>query len=234
MKTQPSYSSSPPRSLAARCLAVLVAVAVAATTNNNNNHHHGLFFAEAFSFADGPRSRAKANLLETVASGAPDEDVLKAVGAVERYSFLAGGADLSNPLLPGNWLMVWTTSESIAGKNRPGIFRTATPPEQLLDIENGRAINAETLLLGLLRNAVTADLSPLTRNKVGVGFREFSVGPIRFRPEAGKFRGELSVTYLDEDMRISRGDRGNAFVLLRESTQRTEANRVWREWRKSW
>lgn len=26
--------------------------------------------------------------------------------------------------------------------------------------------------------------------------------------------GELAVTYLDEDMRISRGDKGNLFVLL--------------------
>jgi hypothetical protein len=26
--------------------------------------------------------------------------------------------------------------------------------------------------------------------------------------------GELAITYLDEDMRISRGDKGNLFVLL--------------------
>lgn len=28
------------------------------------------------------------------------------------------------------------------------------------------------------------------------------------------YAGELTVTYLDEDMRISRGDKGNLFVLL--------------------
>jgi hypothetical protein len=128
--------------------------------------------------------------------------------------------------------MVWTTSDSIAGKTRPKLFQTNTPPEQLLDVVNGRAVNAE-MVLGI-RNAVRADISPMTNNKVKVQFREFSVGPIRFKPEGDRFKGELSVSYLDEDMRISRGDKGNAFVLLRESTQRKAADRIWRGWKKSW
>ena len=74
----------------------------------------------------------------------------------------------------------------------------------------------------------------MTKNTVKVQFKEFSVGPISFKPEGDKFRGELSVSYLDDDMRISRGDLGNAFVLLRESTQREQANRIWKEWKKSW
>ena len=125
-----------------------------------------------------------------------------------------------------------TTSNSIAGKTRPKVFQTNTPPEQLIDVENGRAVNAENVLG--IRNAVRADISPLTKNKVKVQFKEFSVGPISYKPEGDKFKGELSVSYLDEDMRISRGDQGNAFVLLRESTQRKEADRVWKGWKKSW
>jgi len=187
--------------------------------------------SEAFSFAGGLKTRAKAELIDRIESGAPNEAILEAVRDVEKFSIL-GGADLSNPLLPGNWLMVWTTSNSIAGKTRPSIFQTNTPPEQLLDVENGRAVNAETVLG--IRSAVRAEISPMTKNKVQVQFLEFSVGPVSYQPEAGKFKAELSVSYLDEDMRISRGDKGNAFVLLRESTQREEANRIWKGWKQSW
>lgn len=31
--------------------------------------------------------------------------------------------------------------------------------------------------------------------------------------------GELAVTYLDEEMRISRGDKGNLFVLLMDDPE---------------
>mmetsp|Transcript_19900 Transcript_19900/g.46456 ORF Transcript_19900/g.46456 Transcript_19900/m.46456 type:complete len:208 (+) Transcript_19900:215-838(+) len=206
-------------------IAILVFVVALAATN--------AFVGEAFSFSfvDGPRNRSKADLIEAVASGAPSEAVLTAVRRVERYSVM-GGATLSNPLLQGNWLMVWTTSNSIAGKTRPAFLQTQTPPEQFLDVENGIAVNAETIWG--IRNMVGADIAPESKNKVKVQFREFCVGPIKYQPDPGKFQGELSVTYLDEDMRISRGDLGNCFVLLRESTQRSEANRVWREWKKSW
>jgi len=186
---------------------------------------------EAFTFADNLKTRSKTNLIKTIQSGASNEQILKAVKEVEKFSIL-GGANLQNPLLPGNWLMVWTTSSGIAGKSRPKVFQTATPPEQLIDVDNGRVVNAEKLF-GII-NSVRADISPMTKNKVRVIFKEFSVGPISFKPDDGKFKGELSVSYLDEDMRISRGDKGNAFVLLRESTSRNEADRIWKDWKKSW
>jgi len=179
---------------------------------------------------DGPRSRAKADLLGRIAAGAAEARVLDAVRAAER---LALWPSLDDPRLPGNWLMVWTTSDGIAGKTRPGVFQTPAPPEQLLDLANGRAVNAERVWG--VRNAVEATLTPRTRNAVRVDFRKFSVGPASFAPkDPARFRGELSVTYLDEEMRISRGDQGNVFVLLRETTQRKEADEVWRRWRKSW
>ena len=127
--------------------------------------------------------------------------------------------------------MVWTTSASIAGKTRPQYLQTNTPPEQLIDIDNGRAVNAENVLG--FRYGVEAEITPATRNKVKVQFKKFNVGPITF--DAPKnLNAELSVTYLDEDMRIGRGDKGNTFILLRESNQREEADRIWTEWRKSW
>lgn len=180
-------------------------------------------------FTGALRSRAKENLINLVTSGAPDNEVLKVLESVERLSF--GGATLSNPLLPGNWLMVWTTSNSISGKSRPKYLQTKTPPEQLIDIENGRALNAEKVLG--LRNTVEAELTPATKNKVRVQFKKFKIGPLGF-DAPDNLRGELSVTYLDDDMRISRGNQGNAFILLRESSNRKEADKIWQEWRKGW
>lgn len=188
-----------------------------------------LIIYPADAFVGSLRSRAKASLLDIVKSGASNDDVLAAVQSVERLSL--GDAKLSSPLLPGNWLMVWTTSDSIAGKTRAPLFQTPTPPEQLIDIENGRALNAEKVL-GIV-NSVQADITPSTKNKVNVQFKKFKVGPVGFNAPEG-LRGELSVTYLDDDMRISRGDKGNAFILLRESNSRDEANDIWKEWRKSW
>lgn len=63
-------------------------------------------FATSEAFVGGLKARAKQNLLETVESGASNDEVLKAVREVEKFSVL-GGADLKNPLLAGNWLMVW-------------------------------------------------------------------------------------------------------------------------------
>jgi len=189
----------------------------------------------AFSFPalDGLRSRAKTDLIDQVSSGASNDQVLEAVKNVERYSLFTdnGGANLNNPSLAGNWLMVWTTSDSIAGKSRPKPFRTPTPPEQFIDVENGRAVNAE-YVLGI-RNSVEAKITPQTKNKVKVNFQKFQIGPLSFKPEAGRFNGELAVTYLDDDMRISRGDKGNAFILLKEATKRKEADQIWKDWRKN-
>mmetsp|Transcript_27538 Transcript_27538/g.61176 ORF Transcript_27538/g.61176 Transcript_27538/m.61176 type:complete len:204 (-) Transcript_27538:28-639(-) len=188
-----------------------------------------LLVHQADAFIGALRSRAKDNLINLVTSGAPDNKVLSALEGVERLSL--GSATLSNPLLPGNWLMVWTTSESIAGKSRPAYLQTNTPPEQLIDTENGRALNAEKVLG--IRNSVEAELTPATRNKVKVQFKKFKVGPAGFAAPEG-LKGELSVTYLDDEMRISRGDQGNVFILVRESNKRREADKIWREWRKSW
>jgi len=62
----------------------------------------------------------------------------------------------------------------------------------------------------------------LEKNTVAVKFEAFKVfnGLITVpAPEAAT--GILQFTYLDEDLRLSRGDRGNLFVLRRFSTEET-------------
>lgn len=165
------------------------------------------FFAPA-------RTSSKAKLLQVIESGSSDKDILSAVKATERLNpVLPFQSTIKSPLLSDRWLMVYTTSVSIAGKSRPSPFQTAYPPEQLIDVAGAKAENSE-VVLGV-RNAVEIELTPETSSRVGVRFTKFKVGPFAF--DAPKsLTASLEVTYLDETLRISRGDRGNVFVLLRQ------------------
>jgi hypothetical protein len=77
-------------------------------------------------------------------------------------------------------------------------------------------------------NSVEAELEPLSESKVAVNFKRFNLfgGKISFAAPA-RARGELDTTYLhdgviaegivaEKALRISRGDKGNLFVLTRE------------------
>lgn len=62
---------------------------------------------------------------------------------------------------------------------------------------------------------VEAELTPESKSRVAVQFKRFKILgliPINAPPNA---RGKLDTTYLDETLRVSRGDKGNLFVLER-------------------
>ena len=101
------------------------------------------------------------------------------------------------------------------------------PIYQTLDTSNLRARNDETVRLSFRRvpwlafrfkRFVEADLEPLTPSKVKVQFTRFGIGPLRI-PAPKRARGELDTTYLDDTLRISRGDKGNLFILFRDDPQ---------------
>lgn len=65
-------------------------------------------------------------------------------------------------------------------------------------------------------NSVTAALTPTSESCAAVRFlyfKIFNVIPIK-APE--RARGSLDTTYVDSELRISRGDRGNLFVLVQD------------------
>lgn len=57
-------------------------------------------------------------------------------------------------------------------------------------------------------------LTPTSPSAVNVQLKEFRMGPIKIKaPERSK--AALDTTYLDEEVRVGRGDKGNLFVLVR-------------------
>ncbi|XP_044490705.1 probable plastid-lipid-associated protein 4, chloroplastic isoform X2 [Mangifera indica] len=91
---------------------------------------------------------------------------------------------LKSELLNGKWELIYTTSKSILQTQRPKFLRSTT---------NYQAINVDTL------RAQNMESWPF-----------FNQIPIK---APGRARGELEITYLDEELRISRGDKGNLFIL---------------------
>ena len=72
------------------------------------------------------------------------------------------------------------------------------------------------MLLGLLKNMVRARLTPRDDGRtVDVQFLRFGIGWLRI-PAPAAAKGVLETTYLDDTLRVSRGDKGNLFVLVRE------------------
>lgn len=121
---------------------------------------------------------------------------------------------LTSPLLNKEWILEYTTSESIRGSK---MFPKVGPILQMLDNKELKAKNSETVsYFGIkVKRAVTAELTPVSESLCDVQFKKFTIGPITFNaPES--FKGSLDITYLDNDFRLSRGDKGNIFVLRAE------------------
>ena len=125
---------------------------------------------------------------------------------------------LSSPLLNGRWQLAYTTSASILGTNRR-MMKPVGPIYQWIDAPMLSAKNEETVrfLWFRLARSVTAALEPVATNirKVIVRFRQFRIGWLKIKAPK-RAVGELEITFLDESLRISRGDKGNLFVLFKD------------------
>lgn len=168
------------------------------------------------------RESLKRELLAAIApldrgSSATEEqkqDVAAKFAALEKLN--PTPASLASPLLNGRWKLLYTTSSSILGTTRPAALRPRGPIYQLLDGPSLKAKNRETWPFF---NAVEAALEPESKSRVAVQFKKFYIFGLIPVTAPETARGKLDVTYLDETLRLSRGDKGNIFVLEMDDRQ---------------
>lgn len=143
-------------------------------------------------------------------------------------------------LLAGDWRLLYTTSKELLGIDRVPLARLGQIYQCIrvpdAHIYNIAEVTGPPFLDGIV--SVKATFTPVSERRVNVRFERFIVGLqrlINYRSpaefiraiEAGKRfaaidaqidpkkeqRGWLEITYLDEDLRIGRGNEGNVFVL---------------------
>jgi hypothetical protein len=150
------------------------------------------------------------------------KEVLRYIEDVEREN--ESQQPTKDRRLAGAWRMIYTTSASILGAKRPKFLR----PKELLQFITPAAdqvLNVEVVQpLGPGKiswtNKIWGNASVDGAKRVNLQFHQFEIfGPL-LKFNTGKnerFRGWLDVTYLDDDLRIARGDENNIFVLVRDS-----------------
>ena len=144
-------------------------------------------------------------------------------------------------LLEGDWRLLYTTSQELLGIDRVPLVKLGQIYQCIRTAEakvyNIAEVSGLPYLDGLV--SVAARFSPASERRVNVNFERAVIGltrligyqsPDRFIQdiEAGrKFaaidfnignrdrQGWLDITYLDDDMRIGRGNEGSVFVLTK-------------------
>ncbi|HIK44579.1 MAG TPA: PAP/fibrillin family protein [Leptolyngbyaceae cyanobacterium M65_K2018_010] len=144
--------------------------------------------------------------------------------------------------LEGDWLLLYTTSQELLNIDRLPLASLGRI-FQCIRLDETRIYNLAEVagppgLAGLV--AVAARLEPVSTRRVQVGFERGVVGlqwllgyanpaqfietlqrtprlsllkGIDFTINAQRQAGWLEITYLDDDLRISRGNQGNLFIL---------------------
>jgi hypothetical protein len=143
--------------------------------------------------------------------------------------------------LDGNWRLLYTTSSELLGIDKFPLYRLGQIYQCVrldrLKIYNIAQINGLPYLDGLV--SVAARLTPVSERRANVAFERAIAGlqvPIGYRSpsefieqiESGKKflaldfkinandrQGWLDITYLDDDLRIGRGNEGSVFVLAK-------------------
>ena len=151
-------------------------------------------------------------------------------------------------LLEGDWRLLYTTSKGILGLDRFPLFKLGQIYQCIRTAEAKVYNIAEVVGMPFLEGVVSvaAKFEPISEKRVNVMFERSIIGlqrffnykspgsfiqqiesgkkflPIDFQIENRDRQGWLDITYLDEDMRIGRGNEGNVFVLTREKSALVE------------
>lgn len=145
-------------------------------------------------------------------------------------------------LLEGDWRLLYTTSRGILGIDRVPIAQLGQV-YQCIRTASAKVYNiAEIVGVPFLEGivSVAASFEPTSDRRVNVKFERSIIGlqrllgytspdrliqdiesgkkfvPLDFSIQNREQKGWLEITYLDEDLRIGRGNEGNVFVLSKE------------------
>jgi hypothetical protein len=168
--------------------------------------------------------------------------ILAAIAQLEDYNPTPNPLEATE-LLDGNWRLLYTTSQELLGIDRFPLLKLG-PIYQCVRVKDAKIYNlAEVYGLPFLEGlvSVTARFEPVSQKRVEVKFERAISGlqrlinyqfPNNFIQEiedGKKFtaldveiknrerQGWLDITYLDEDLRIGRGNVGSVFVLSKVS-----------------
>ncbi|ASC74087.1 hypothetical protein XM38_050610 [Halomicronema hongdechloris C2206] len=179
-----------------------------------------------------------------LASPSDQKAVLAAIARLEDRNPYPQPLDTPE-LLDGNWRLLYTTSQDLLNIDRVPLFSLGPIYQcirlQEQRLYNIAEVNGPPLLDGLV--TVAARLTPTSTKRVQVGFERGVFGlrsllgyqtpdawirtlgttdklsllkGVDFRIERPpEQQGWLDITYIDEDLRIGRGNEGNVFVLSR-------------------
>lgn len=175
---------------------------------------------------------------------ASDRDKVRVLSAIEQLEDRNPTAKPIEALdlLEGDWRLLYTTSRGILGLNRVPLLQLGQVYQCIRTAEaklyNIAEIVGVPLLEGLV--SVAAKFEPVSDRRVNVKFERSILGlqrflgyaspdrliqeietgkkflPLDFNIDNREQQGWLEITYLDEDLRIGRGNEGNVFVLAKE------------------
>ncbi len=147
-------------------------------------------------------------------------------------------------LLEGNWRLLYTTSKGLLGLDRFPLVQLGQI-YQCLRTAQARVYNiAEVVGVPFFEGliSVTASFEPVSERRVNVKFDRYIIGlqrllnyrspnkfieeietgknffPLDFKIENREQKGWLDITYLDNDLRIGRGNEGSVFVLSKDKS----------------
>ena len=149
----------------------------------------------------------------------------------------------SKELLEGDWRLLYTTSKTLLGLDRFPLFKLGQIYQCIRTAEAKIYNIAEVVGIPFMEGivSVAGRFEPTSPKRVNVIFERSIIGlqrlvsyksphhfieqlesgkkflPLDFGMENRDRQAWLDITYLDEDMRLGRGNEGNVFVLTREN-----------------
>ncbi len=169
-------------------------------------------------------------------------NILTAVERLEDHNPNPHPLENATSLLEGNWRLLYTSSRSILGLDRIPLIQLGQIYQyvRILDgkIYNIAEISGIPLLEGVV--SVSARFEIVSDRRLNVKFERSIIGlqraigyqsvsqfiqdieigekflAVDFNLENRETSGWLEITYLDEDLRIGRGNEGSIFILSKE------------------